>query len=429
VDHDEQQHNQPTNNRQQQQQQRLLDRNGTFHQSRGRYGIQRLLSGTRSTRSGRTVQSMMQSLWEDWFHSLAHRPTIQLMTIIFFTYVVLVIIFAYIYLGVSMLGIYFTNKDDPNTDNNANNRNFCGMDITNHMEALYFSLSTMTTIGYGVSDYYFGDCWTPLLLVLWQACCAITFQSIAIGLLFQRISRGQKRGKSVVFSNQACIRRVQGVPYLLIRIGELRKHCLINVSVKCFCIKHERYYNCDDNGDTTTSSIETSHFVTRHLPLCYPQEEVNSHVFMSVPQVICHRMDEYSPLLPSGDGVWYDGQGNQHDITHTSDTDDEINTTLLYHKDRQVEILIQVEGTDELTGQIVQAKHSYVADDLVWGATFAPCIHPVEQDDNDDRRCRRRRPYTCHVDFSQFHNIVSVPDNVKECPYVVTPKNNDNNKK
>jgi ABC-type sugar transport system permease subunit len=76
--------------------------------------------------------------------------------------------------------------------------------------ALYFSLSTMATIGYGTSDYYFGDCWTPFILVLLQVFSAIVFSSLAVGLLFQRISRGQKRGRTIVFSDAAVIRKVGG---------------------------------------------------------------------------------------------------------------------------------------------------------------------------------------------------------------------------
>lgn len=76
--------------------------------------------------------------------------------------------------------------------------------------ALYFSLSTMATIGYGTSDYYFGDCWTPFILVLVQVFSAIVFSSLAVGLLFQRMSRGQKRGRTIVFSDVAVIRKVRG---------------------------------------------------------------------------------------------------------------------------------------------------------------------------------------------------------------------------
>lgn len=68
----------------------------------------------------------------------------------------------------------------------------------------------MATIGYGTSDYYFGDCWTPFILVLLQVFSAIVFSSLAIGLLFQRMSRGQKRGRTIVFSDVAVIRKVRG---------------------------------------------------------------------------------------------------------------------------------------------------------------------------------------------------------------------------
>ena len=86
----------------------------------------------------------------------------------------------------------------------------CGMDITNVMEAYYFSLSTMTTLGYGVSDYYFGDCWAPLVFITLQVFISITFDAVAIGVIFQRLSRVQKRARTIVFSDKAIIRRIRG---------------------------------------------------------------------------------------------------------------------------------------------------------------------------------------------------------------------------
>ena len=55
--------------------------------------------------------------------------------------------------GLSILG----SKAAVNPDNGSKSTIvFCDLDLHDHMEAMYFSLSTMTTIGYGVSDYYFG---------------------------------------------------------------------------------------------------------------------------------------------------------------------------------------------------------------------------------------------------------------------------------
>ena len=121
------------------------------------------------------------------------------MFILFTVYISIVFLFACIYLSTSQLGQRY--HVDP-TDGLTQVLPFCAMDIMDHMEAMYFSLSTMATIGYGVSDYYFGGCWTPFLLVLAQVFSAITFDAVAVGILFQRISRGHKRGKQSYFHTQ-----------------------------------------------------------------------------------------------------------------------------------------------------------------------------------------------------------------------------------
>lgn len=159
--------------------------------------------------------------WDDWFHSISYTPTCLLMLGIFVAYFITIVIFAGLYLSVNKVGMHYADTGGEGGDGGGDNNvqlgdsdvdvpSFCGMEINNHMEALYFSLSTMATIGYGTSDYYFGDCWTPFILVLLQVFAAIVFSSLAIGLLFQRMSRGQKRGRTIVFSDVAVIRKVRG---------------------------------------------------------------------------------------------------------------------------------------------------------------------------------------------------------------------------
>ena len=114
------------------------------------------------------------------------------------------------------------------------------MDITNMMEAYYFSLSTMTTLGYGVSDYYFGDCWSPLCMITTQVFISITFDAVAIGVIFQRLSRVQKRARTIVFSDKAIIRRIRGRLFFMFQCSELRKHQLVEAHVRVYCVRHER---------------------------------------------------------------------------------------------------------------------------------------------------------------------------------------------
>jgi hypothetical protein len=312
------------------------------------------------------------------------------------------------------------------------------------MEALYFSLSTMTTIGYGVSDYYFGGCWTPLLLVLAQVCCALVFNAVAIGLIFQRISRGHKRSKTILFSDKAVVRRVKGVPYLMLRLAELRSHQLIEATVRAYCIRHERHAVVEDTSISSSSSpatprsvIETTHFVTR--PVRFLHEEAGSHILMSLPQVLVHRIDDRSPLCPPRP-AWYDATGQVHgrgaestgDLNHhsyqsttaTSIMDDSAH----FLRDREAEIVILVEGTDDLTGSAIQTRHSYTFQDLAWNETFVPCVYPYTSDrDSSPERWlslfRRKTPLTtpvCVVDFARFHDTEPAPvDCDGSCPYIM----------
>ena len=299
----------------------------------------------------------------------------------------------------------------------------------------------MTTIGYGVSDYYFGGCWTPLLLVLAQVCCAITFDAVAIGLLFQRISRGHKRAKTVLLSDKAVVRRVKSVPYLMFRIGELRSHQLLEATVRAYCIRHERVPVMTSNNkpDERSRMIETTHFVTRPLKLLH--EELGSHILMSLPQVLVHRIDETSPLYPSDE--WYDAAGKIHksnagpDASQGLDGDSrfqpgqakEMEEIEQFIRDREAEIVILVEGTDELTGAAIQTRHSYTYQDLGWNQCFVSCVYPCSEQEELEvgasrprrsrRRCGMSSAPVCVVDFARFHDTMQAPLDCDRCPYVI----------
>jgi hypothetical protein len=75
-----------------------------------------------------------------------------------------------------------------------------------------------------------------------------------IGLIFQRISLVHKRSKTILFSDKAVVRRVKGVPYLMVRIGELRSHQLIEATVSTYCIRHERHAVVDHDTSLPPSA-------------------------------------------------------------------------------------------------------------------------------------------------------------------------------
>jgi hypothetical protein len=114
--------------------------------------------------------------------------------------------------------------------------------------------------------------------------------------------------------------------------------------------------------------------------------------------------------------MWYDKHAQVHEKSET------IDTTEAYLRNRDVEIIVQVEGIDELTGQALQARPSYRWNDLAWDCPFAPCVQLWTGHVNGQiswlggRQCERRDgDPICSVDFACFHDIVPVQD-VKECP-------------
>jgi len=474
---------------------RILDRDGTFSQSRGRWSVANTTSitGTRQRRPINTTppsaafnqqaaiphgitsdQSSQQSrphdnnynndnhsvnntsssicclntdnplqplsprrCWDDWFHTISDMPTCILVLGVFTAYFITIVIFAGLYLTVNKVGIYYdgddsgthgsdtnlltTEENDMNLIETSGDPSFCGMDINNHMEALYFSLSTMATIGYGTSDYYFGECWTPFILVLLQVFSAIVFSSLAIGLLFQRMSRGQKRGRTIVFSDVAVIRKVRGQWYWMFRVAELRKRHIIGAKIRVFCVRHERcpvsMIGDYQNGRSNTVELETAHFVSHPLPLLNgssqstpydssSSEDFEQSILMGLPHVVVHRMDNLSPMVPPRP-VWYDERGVPHGVmpeTQTTDqqTGDDKQSSLLmeegqsgalsspniqqqssqeelthFLQDRQAEIICFLEGTCETTGMALQARHSYRIEDVAFHQTFAPCVYPA----------------------------------------------------
>jgi potassium inwardly-rectifying channel subfamily J len=388
---------------------------------------------------------------------------------LFISYGTIVTVFGFIYLALS----YFGSKAEVNPDGSSKVIAFCNMDINDHMEAMYFSLSTMTTIGYGVSDYYFGGCYTPLLIVLWQVCTAIVFDAVAVGLIFHRISRGAKRSRSILFTDKAIVRRIKGKPYLMFRLGERRKYQLIDATVRCYCIRHERLpvhqqptttsnsnrnnkkqdldntsktTNNSHNNNNTRTRIETTYFVSRQMRLLQPDDWYGSHVWMGLPQVVVHRIDQQSPLRPTS--VWYDAEGVENyyppvlngsgdkTMTTTSSTttgsDDPLAAAAPtvdvrnyneadfgaihdFLHDRDAELVVLVEGTDEGTGQYVQARHSYKTADISWNYTFADCVYPYN-------RRQRRGPSSLDpvvtMDFSKFHDLVPAPLDCDACAHI-----------
>jgi potassium inwardly-rectifying channel subfamily J len=382
---------------------RLLDRDAAFFQSRGRWNTRQY----RDESLLATAPSYLKQFWDNWFYGLAYKRTIVLIGTIFVTYSFIVFFFAGIYLLIARFGI-----EDMDESSGSPSKVACDLEIHSLMEALYFSLSTQGSIGYGVSNYYFGSCWTPLFLVISQMCVAVIFDAVAIGLLFHRFSRGHKRGKTVLFSNTAVVCRVRDELYLLFRIAELRRHQLLEATVRAYCIRQERHKN-------QQNTMETTHYITK--PMEFLHQRASPQILMSLPQTIIHKIDQKSPLYPPSS--WYDAHGIIHQFEKNGEHAEETASIQNFFRDRETEIVVIIEGSDELTGVLSQTRHSYTFEEIRWDSNFVSCIFPYESDRVGRatllRRRRRGTPPVCVIDLAKFHATQPAPLNADSCPHII----------
>ena len=100
---------------------RILARDAAFHQSKGRMNIKKLIKQA----------DWAQLYADDLFHSMIDAPTSRTLLLLIVAYLSIVFLYAVLYLFVGE--VYD-----------------CNLEIYNFIEAFFFSLETMATIGYGI---------------------------------------------------------------------------------------------------------------------------------------------------------------------------------------------------------------------------------------------------------------------------------------
>jgi hypothetical protein len=119
----------------------------------------------------------------------------------------------------------------------------CGLRIQYFIDAFYFSLSTGVTIGYGVKDdIYFHQCGAAIVFIFFQSCTTILLNGFLVGMIIVRLATARHRGRTVVFSDKAIIRRIRGQLYFMFQVGELRSHQLVESHVRF--VGHPSLPNC-----------------------------------------------------------------------------------------------------------------------------------------------------------------------------------------
>jgi inward rectifier potassium channel len=191
-------------------------------------------------------------------------------------------------------------------------------------DAYFFSVQTMGTVGYGAMS--------PVstaanVLVVAESVVSVILTALATGIVFARFSQTTSE---LVFTSKACISPMDGIPTLMLRVGNDRQSTIFEATIRVIMTRTE----------TTKEGV----VFYRMLDLQLTRDR---SLVLSRSWTVMHRIDETSPLY----GLTPDACANQ-----------------------EVEITASVVGTDDTSLQPVHARCRYEAKDLVWGARPADVL-------------------------------------------------------
>jgi len=210
-------------------------------------------------------------------------------------------------------------------------------------DAFFFSVQTMGTIGYGA---LFPQSPLANFLVVAESITSLLLTALSTGLVFAKFSRSTAR---IVFTREVVIAPMNGVPTLMIRMGNMRGNQIVDVQIRVVITRTER-------------TAENTNFYRMH-DLRLTRERALS---LSRSWTVLHTITPDSPL-----------HGQTPDTCAQAD----------------LELMIMVVGMDDITMQPVHASQRYFARQILWGARFDDILH-------------ERADGNLVLDLNKFHDTV-----------------------
>jgi inward rectifier potassium channel len=211
------------------------------------------------------------------------------------------------------------------------------------LDAFYFSVQTMGTVGYGAM-YPESDVANAVMVA--ESVVSLIVTALATGLVFSKFARPLGR---VAFSRHAVVSLMDGVPTLMMRVGNERGNTIVEATVHVTISR------------TTRTAEGTMFYRLIDLPLARDRSPAVARSW-----TIMHPIDEKSPLLGA-----------------TPET----------FAREEIELLVTLSGTDDTSYQPVHARHTYEHTDILWGARHADVLS--ETPDGD-----------MLLDVRRFHEVV-----------------------
>jgi inward rectifier potassium channel len=214
-------------------------------------------------------------------------------------------------------------------------------------DAFFFSVQTMSTIGYGrmVPTSTFANA-----VVTLEALFGLVSLALATSLMFSKFSQPRAR---VIFSRNAVITVRDGAPVLMVRLANERHTGLVEAQLRLILVRDE----------TTLEGESIRRF--HALPLARSSSAVFALSWTAI-----HVIDESSPLF-----------GETPKSLH----------------DSRADVVASLVGIEEATSQQVHARYAWKAEDVLFDHRFRDILTVLP----DGRR---------QLDYSRFHDVEAAID-------------------
>jgi inward rectifier potassium channel len=217
-------------------------------------------------------------------------------------------------------------------------------------DAFFFSVQTLATVGYG-GMYPVSNAANVLMTI--ELITGVIVTALFTGLVFSKFARSTAR---IVFSRHLVVTPRNGVPTLMLRIGNDRNDSVLDAHVRCVLMRTTR----TEEGDVFYEMVD--------LKLARDVAPVLARSF-----AIMHRIDAGSPLY----------QLSPEDYAA-----------------QEIEVMVSVSGIDETTKGPIHAVHTYDQSEILQGHRFLDVL-------------TERRDGRLVLDVRRFHDVEALLPHVE----------------
>jgi inward rectifier potassium channel len=195
---------------------------------------------------------------------------------------------------------------------------------SSYLDHFFFSVQTFGTIGYGSM---YPQSTAAEVLVTVEAVASLFVNAVVTGLAFTKFARPTAR---LLWTSRAVVCDRDGVPTLMFRVANERRNHVVEATVRAAVVRAE----VTREGETLRRVVDLSLLRS------------NSPTFI-LTWTVMHQLTKDSPLYGlAPEALLAAG----------------------------VEIVLTLTGLDETLGQTIHARTSFLAHEVVYGATFADVI-------------------------------------------------------